>query len=640
MRHTDCRVRYPLCAKENLSAGFPRTPERRRGRTYVPRGGGRLLGSLNMWRTACRPLTLGVFALAMTWLCLITVRARAEDRHPQKPRLYLVLPVTRADEHLDELAAFAAEVDSSLLQQGREHLPFASAASAFEERHSQEPQPVTKEDIDLLYSESKLAATANVNRRYQEALEHARQIPAHLSDVTVSLNRSAENAREYFKGCVSSVRALVASQNLEQATSTARECRAAVPDLKPTSDFAPPPVMKIFEQIEKEKRDSMLIVESQPAGPSCTVFLEGRPLGPTPFRMGATVGDRYRVQVRCGEALPARVHTATVRATPTRVVIDTHFDMAVQTSGDILRLVYEQIDASTVPHDALAVAEALGITDVVLVDKPQHGRFGVWRVRRSQSTSRSPSTPVVDSFSISEQPSPKKLSAALAEMLDAPEASLDDAESEPFAADGSAVHKTPAHARPRHGRGPRWGMPLGLTLAAAGLVVTALEAWKFRAYLDAGTSYRELIPTTSAQYVAGYRKWQDTRTAPYAFGAASAALLSSGGALLASRLSTKPRRWVAPVVAAAGAGLLVTGALQIAQGAACSSRRPRTELAACVADQEQRDRGGLLTLAATPFVAVSTALLVQHFLGPQSPTLAVALAADHTAATAHLTLRF
>ncbi|MDB4989314.1 MAG: hypothetical protein JWN04_4492 [Myxococcaceae bacterium] len=575
---------------------------------------------------------LGPVVMVMAWLAFGSWAA-AEPPVPQQHRLFLVLPVTRADQHFEELERFASEVDRELAHQGLPRLPFQAAASAFEERESQEPQAVTQEDIDLLYSESRLAAQANANRRYQEALDHARKVPEHLGAVTVSLNRAVANAREYLRSCVSSVRALLASQNLDKARHTARECRKQVPDLKPDPADTPPPVMAIFEELSRELHDSMLIVDSEPAGPDCTVFVEGRPLGSSPFRMSATVGDHYRVQVSCGRGGAARVHPVTIGAATTNIRVDVAFDTAVRTSNSILRLTYERVDEDTMSAHVSDVADALGVTDVMVVEKREEdGRLWLSHVRGE----------VLHAQPIPPSHSSKSLATALDELLkrsSEPKASSNDlVTSEHDETD--IVIPGGRQARSARKKNASWMLPTGLALVGAGIVTTALETRAFHSFVSAGRDYRQYLPPSTHDYDAAHEHWHHKRVSPYVWGASSSVLLSVGGALLLPKLPKSARLWTGAALAAVGIGLVVGASIEMASGAACSATPPRSELIHCVGAQEKRDRGGLLMLAAAPLLVMPSILLAQHLLGGRSIRLEASASVGARHAAGQLQYRF
>jgi PEGA domain len=524
-------------------------------------------------------------AIASILLTFVAARAAAEAPVPSPS--FLVVPVTKQDERLVPTMEAAYRLDALLAARGVQHVPLASASADFESRHSKEPASWTQTDIDLLAAAARNALEAIVSGNYQEALTRTQEARQRADGALEVINRQLKWSRQAFDTCALEVRGRFEDGDREGALQTATRCKTFFPGFEPDATVHPRPIRDLFAQASREisrTQTRALVVESTP--PGCTVFLNGRALGTTPYRQAELAAFQPRLQVECAQNEGhGRVHLVPAGTSVTTIHVDTIFERAVHSDGDVLRLVYSDADDPRTREHALTTAGVLGATAALAVSSPRPGRLRLTRYAHHRGGSVE-----LDSDFTEEQ-----LGDALQTLLTA-------ADPEPTAVENkdTAPPSAPAH-QPTLQRHERIYMAAsGVAFAAA--AASAVTGWiKFQHRRDDGLAFRSTLPSDPA-YLPRQGTWQDERAALYYLHAAAAGLGVVGGTLLNRALPTvMQKRWVRLTAAGSGAVLFALGATLAATGERCDD--DVVDVRTCVLAQHRLDRGGFLMLNAMPLLA-------------------------------------
>lgn len=564
---------------------------------------------------------------AAVWLCSpAPTRAQASD--------YVVVPVTRTDEHLPALVRLSESVDAELETRGLSHLRFASTRGVFENRHSRDPIPASQEDIDLLVTAANNALSAVTNADWKTALDQLGLAMAKGAKALESTNRNYKTAQHLFHACLLAVQGLVENGNEVEARRQAIECRVRSPgmELPPDSRDYPPYVREYLIEAREalaQARTAPLLVSSEPS--DCSVFVNGRRLGTTPYRQENPARRPQLIQVECGEGNPGRVHTITPGDETPPLVVNTVFESSIATDGGILRLRYNELDDPHTRSHVRILLQALDARQAIVLSRPHPDRLALTR----HSAKGAVATAFVrESFTSAE------LSDALTVLL-REELSPTDSEGPALAVSNQTDLPVPGPretvgAESRAESSLRWTRTAAGVGAAAATGALVASWWLFAQRKDDGAVYRSTLPSDDA-YVANGQTWVDGRKMPYFLGAAGSTALAASAATLAFSFGDERYAWwVYASTAALGVGLAGWGAVDLAQGGACDADTT-TDRRFCVLDQEQRDRGALLMLNAVPLLFVPTvhALFSSPRKGP-----VISLVPTVERSSAALTLRF
>lgn len=532
-----------------------------------------------------------LLVLALLILASRPASADDADRAIAAPKLML-LPVTENDAQLSRLRRVAEAVGRELQARGIPHLPYAEAAAQLQKRHSREPRRVTRENIEALLQESQRASRAAAARHANETKQVVADAQARGADALESLNRDEPAARAYFNTCLALIRVLAADDQRDAAHKVARDCQAAVPDLAPNPHDHPPSVMQVFDEVQRASVAEglgTLYVESEPT--DCRVLLNGRLVGTTPYTRHAPLGHTYGVQVECGDPQPGRVHEVTIKAAPSTVAVDVFFDRSVRTTRRSLRLSYPRPDPSSARLHAAELARLLGVDDVVLLASDDAQVLALQLLRRGTSA---------------------RLADDGEESLRrAVDALLTDPPPEPPAPPPIVLDHSPARSAPPPARSA-WLLPTGASLVGGGLVLGVVGALRYRAHVEDGATFRH-APQSS--YYGDGQRWRNSRPVPYALIGVGSTLAATGGIMLSAHLSPAQRRWLSPILAAAGIGVLAAGVVDLRRGSPCRSTS-ENNAQACVGDEQRLDRGALLMTASAPLFASALAQLIWLRRGP------------------------
>jgi hypothetical protein len=398
-------------------------------------------------------------------------------------------------------------------------------------------------------------------------------------------------------------------------------CRRLVPDLAPSDSAHPANVVGVLAEADdllRRMRTGKLMVKSQP-DTNCSVYLNGRHLGTTPFVLDRAASGEYRVQVECAVGRAGRVHTVQLGDEPVNMTVDTAFDRAVF-SDPRLFLSYETERAARrylIEH-AANVGRDVRAEDIVLL-RVQGDVAELVRVHVAQNRilGRARATWTSSGF---ERNSLAKAITALNEGRVEGEP-LGTLEAEPaLAPDKPVAQADPARAQEASAAAPSGGAPaategdgkypawrrrtgiamIPLALAFAG-VGFGMAEWSqpLRDKWGNSLSGDTAVPGTKERY--------DRVSAASYIGIASAPLGLAAVALLATGHPSVP--WWSYTLGALGLGAAGTGMYFVAISNHCELE---DDMGECLRPEDTVRRGVLLVAMAVPLISVPIFHLVRR----------------------------
>jgi hypothetical protein len=471
------------------------------------------------------------------------------------------------------LAAVRASVAARFRDLGQKQL--ANVAVTFEQRHSRMALVPDAAHLAVWMEE---LSRARARSQLDRVALLASQIAAELARVPeVLIDRKQATA-----ACYEGTLAYERLGRLDDATPLIEFCQGlawlVTPDVMPAARH-------ILKRGLEPHRLTLRVVPQSRA-----LWLQGSPVDAGVYDIQVRSGAQLVVTADC--AAPRRVHS--VHADPSAgeltVDIDCAFDEAVHTEASSLRL---SSGAEVVIDHARHVGEALGATSVVLVGK---GSAGYELRRVIVSSGQVVATPLAIQHQDSD------LARAVDVLLERHPRSPDRPPGPPASDRGV---RRPALL---------WS---GVAVTAVGLAAQ-LAGWALYAervrdganIVDGGFSTVERAAA-----------WKDARGPMLGVGVAGAGAASVGVALMAS--AARRERfpwWVAAGAGAAGAGLMVWGAVDLSKGSSCDV----VYAATCNAAEARQDRGILLLSSSAPLLTLLAAKGVREAIRDQS-SLSVAL---------------
>jgi PEGA domain len=561
---------------------------------------------------------------ALLAICLITFAALAAQvgvAHAQPMGKTVIVPFGVPDGR-DALSP-ADALESDLTRRRVRLVSMHEARDRFTVR-SRTPLVASESDLDILAKEAREALQHVAFGRTSAAEKSVREVIQRAERALESLNRETARARQILDACLSLVRNSLHDGKREEALDQAMRCRRLVPDLAPSDSAHPANVVGVLAEADdllRRMRTGKLTVKSQP-DTNCSVYLNGRHLGTTPFVLDRAASGEYRVQVECAAGKPGRVHTVQLGDEPTSMVVDTAFDRAVY-SDPRLFLSYESERAARrflVEH-AVSVGRETRAEDVVLL-RVQGDVAELVRVLVAQNrmVGRARATFTSAGF---ERASLSKAIAALSEGRIESEP-LGTLEPEPVLAptaapaQGVAPAAAPAaavasaEAAPTaEGAYPTWRkrtgyamIPLALVFAGVGF---GLDAWaqSLNSKLEDGHAIDMFSPGQQQQY--------DSVSAASYVGLASAPLGVAAVALLAEPRASVP--WWSYTLGVVGLGLTGFGIYEVAVVDQCTlstQADPMTgQTSVCLHKRDTQRLGILLVAASVPLISIPIFHLVR-----------------------------
>jgi hypothetical protein len=235
---------------------------------------------------------------------------------------------------------------------------------------SRTPLTATDSDLDILAKQAREALQHVAFGRTAAAEKSVREVIVRAERTLESLNRETARARQILDACLSLVRGALHDGNREEALEHAMRCRRLVPDLAPSEAAHPANVVGVLAEADdllRRMRTGKLTVSSQPQT-ACSVYLNGRHLGTTPFVLDRAAPGEYRVQVECAPDRPGRVHTVQLGDEPVSMSVDTAFDQAVFSDPRLwLGYATERAARGLSAEHAIAIGREVRAEDVVLL---------------------------------------------------------------------------------------------------------------------------------------------------------------------------------------------------------------------------------------------------------------------------------
>jgi hypothetical protein len=264
--------------------------------------------------------------------------------------------------------AITDSLESELAAAQVPFIPLHDARDRFTAR-SRPPQKPSESDLDVLDRAAHETIEHVAFGRTAAARKSVREVISRAERTLESLNRETKTARSILDACLSLVRSVLQSGKRELALEQATSCRRLVPDLMPSEQMHPANVVGVLAEADntlRRMRIGHLTVRSAPET-GCSVYVNGRHLGTTPFRLERAAAGIYRVQVECGSTL-ARVHVVELGDHPVGLSVDTQLDRAVASDPRLLLRYETAKDAreQAISH-ATQLGREIGATDVILV---------------------------------------------------------------------------------------------------------------------------------------------------------------------------------------------------------------------------------------------------------------------------------
>lgn len=464
-----------------------------------------------------------------------------------------------------------------------------------------------------------------VEREAQAALEHAafgRSVAAqHSVDEVVSraeqalesMNRDTKTARHVLDACLARLRDAITRGERCEALEEAMRCRRLVPDLSPSASLHPASVIGVLAEADDQLRRlrmGRLRVLSEPEV-GCAVYVNGRHLGVTPFRLERAAAGEYRVQVECGRA-PGRVHVIQLGSERSTLRVDSGFDRALR-SGDRLALVHEQADVSEVllAKHAQQVARLVDAEEVVLVGvdassavlrrvDASEGRL-LGRARfawaRAESMENGELARALESLFEGRIEASEVEASTTAETARASRSIASEDKRPPHVTfePASAVQARRDNDRAPRGRGLRIA---AASLAASGtaLLATGVVYEIERARSDARLARLELGPAHDKEHA----RYEDAATLRW-LGVGGGFLLTAAVPLWRmGGVAPRTMSWWSYAAGVAGVGVAVWGGIELARHGRCALYLDE----GCYALVETKARAALLWSAAAPLLTI------------------------------------
>jgi hypothetical protein len=570
--------------------------------------------------------------LAAACLCAAVLFAGDRSARAQPYGEVVVVPVEVGD--VDQgLSAITTTVEAGLVDENVTLISQHDARDRFVAR-SRPPQTPNGSDVEALARAAHEALEHVAYGRTAAARKSVQQVIALAERTLESLNRETATARNVLNACLSLVRGSLQEHKRDAALAQAMQCRRLVPDLTPNEATHPANVVGVLAEADnllRRMRLGSLQVSSFP-DERCSVYVNGRHLGTTPFKLDRAATGEYRVQVECG-ALAGRVHVVQLGDAPVRLLVDTAFDRVVE-SARRLALRYptqQEAWALSVEH-AAALGGQIGANDVVLVEheadnvvlsrveveqKRLIARATVpWSARATQAAFQPAMIELAEArlATAKEMPrAPDKESPTSAEARREPALSPEPTTaSEPPASNGPAdtMPEITASPNPRDKR-RRALRVAGVSTFGLGLLSIATGAILETMHGQDGHALA-LFAGDSDAYSLHVQEWRDGRMPPFAFAITGAALGAVGAGLLAAADVQVPV-WVSATSAAVGIGLFSWGVVNLAKSEPCSDQL--NDQRGCAVARDQGERGAILMISAVPLFALPAALLIRKIAG-------------------------
>ncbi len=541
------------------------------------------------------------------------------------------------------------ENDEAVIAADRVHLALQdlelTVISAHEARDkyvvgSRIPESLASKDIELLIKEGQEALEHVAYGRHVAAQKSVREALGRAERALETLNRKTETARRVLDACLILVRSELGQDNREGALETAMRCRRLVPDISPNETTHPASVIGVLAEAENKLRRwqvGKLQVDSTPQV-GCSVYVNGRHLGITPFVLDRAPEGAYRVQVEC-DSVVGRVHEVTLGEKPVVLAVDSLLDRALRSEPRLTLTYAEPKLARTygIGH-ASAIGRQVGADDVVLVSAKDQ-QLTLVRVQISQGRAIAEATITRGAKGFGEDDLERAVETLLAGRTIAatatqgpplareeiPENAQGLTKQEPESDRTGDERKPPVQAAPaepsvqeqRQRRLTIAGVALG-TLGIGALVT----GW---GYELRETSLRADLRDTALddpKLGARERNYERARELTH-LGIAGSLLMTAAVPLLLPKASSVP--WWSYLLGGAGVALVGAGAVELALRLRCIAP---TSDGGCLERRNQSERGWLQIESGLPLIAVPVTHALRLAWGRKSGQIGPQVRAD------------
>jgi hypothetical protein len=262
-------------------------------------------------------LTMSFVRSGCLWVAIWLLFTQVAGAQPMGEVVVVPYGTQDLDASLSATSALEGELSNARVSL----IPLHDARDRFTAR-SRAPQTASDSDLDVLARAAHDAVEHVAFGRTAAAQKSVREVIARAERTLESLNRETSTARQILDACLSLVRSALQAGKRDLALEQATRCRRLVPDLMPSEDAHPANVVGVLMEADnllRRMRIGQLTVTSAPEN-GCSVYVNDRHLGTTPFLLERAAAGDYRVQVECNVA---RVHVMQLGDHPVNLLVDT-----------------------------------------------------------------------------------------------------------------------------------------------------------------------------------------------------------------------------------------------------------------------------------------------------------------------------
>lgn len=274
---------------------------------------------------------------------------------------------------------------------GERALESLELTQRFERGHSAPAEQPSVELLDLHAACVQELMGFVAEQRFAAATETAERCQRMMEESIALLNRETRSAEQVLDGCLFVVRAILEAAGRaggpeveRRAIAQGRECRRRVPDLAVSPNVHTQEVRAIMARVDAELARNQRTLRVTGAQEGCSLYLNGRRLGTTPFARRGMPPGTYTVQIQCDR--PSRIYRVELVGNEAEVHIDPRFE-AVFSSRPFLALRYdsEQTETARRLQDDADVARGLSTDELWLLSVESDGSHRIDRWHAGES---------------------------------------------------------------------------------------------------------------------------------------------------------------------------------------------------------------------------------------------------------------
>lgn len=274
---------------------------------------------------------------------------------------WLVLPAVSGDLPADLVDA-SDRLEAGLAERGLRVIEARRPADL-----GSDPQAVPRElELDLLNAVEPALEDAAYGRRAR-VLERVNPLLDRAGRYLDALGSRPDAARAVADLALILARAHLEGGDRTSADAVVRRLLTLVPAPEPTAQLHPQDVLALAGRLRARRDDGAGDARLAVAAPrSCTAYLNGQQLGPTPARVPVYAGD-YAVRVRCAD-VRSRVHRAHVERGEVTITVRPSLEAAFAAAPRTHLRYADRADlAARAAADGRALARLVGASHVLLV---------------------------------------------------------------------------------------------------------------------------------------------------------------------------------------------------------------------------------------------------------------------------------